>query len=147
MCVPWIHMERKKRPLRGAQCSQCRPLCRSIFCSSFASLTHGTVCICFLVELPNCDSQRGFRMLLFDVLTLSLYYCLNISYRESRALAVSVLLDLFVSDLHMFVVAVVKPQLLVSLTVIIRHEELTLKALSPSVVWIRIHRFTVVRVC
>lgn len=55
-------------------------------------------------------------MLLFDVLTLSLYYCLNISYRESRALAVSVLLDLFVSDLHMFVVAVVKPQLLVSLT-------------------------------
>lgn len=55
-------------------------------------------------------------MLLFDVLTLSLCYCLNISYRESRALAVSVLLDLFVSDLHMFVVAVVKPQLLVSLT-------------------------------
>lgn len=26
----------------------------------------------FLVELPNCDSQRGFRMLLFDVLTLLL---------------------------------------------------------------------------
>lgn len=116
VCVSCIHMERKKRPLRGAQCSQCRPLCRSIFCSSFTSLTHGTVCICFLVELPNCDSQRGFRMLLFDVLTLSLCYCLNISYRESRALAVSVLLDLFVSDLHMFVVAVVKPQLLVSLT-------------------------------
>lgn len=53
VCMSCIHMERKKRPLRGAQCSQCRPLCRSIFCSSFTSLTHGTVCICFLL---NCQT-------------------------------------------------------------------------------------------